>query len=125
MPHVFCSLCFWPSLALACMFPGCCHEDGTVCRDDIHLISNGIDEEGNIALHFELNTQYQGVLYAVMQPSGDEINVMLYTRPMNGASRKLLYSGGYHLVIPWPESAASVEVSLCGMKLGGWEKLGK
>lgn len=60
-----------------------------------------------------------------MRPEDDEISVTLYTRPTDGASRKLLYSGGYHLVIPWPEDAASVEVSLCGMKLDGWERSGR
>ncbi len=125
MPHVFHKPCFLPFLALVCMLPGCCHEDGNVSQDDVHLISGAIDEDGNIALHFDLNTQYQGALYAAMRQNGDEINVLLYTRPVDGASRKLLYSSGYHLVIPWPENAASVEVSLCGMKLEGWEKDGR
>lgn len=44
---------------------------------------------------------------------------------MNRVPRKLLYFGGYHLVIPWPESAAFLEIGLCGMKAGGWGKRGK
>ena len=60
-------------MALACTLAGCCHEDGTVCKDDIHLISGEINEEGNISLHFDLNTQYQGDLYVEMQPEGDEV----------------------------------------------------
>lgn len=36
-------------------------------------------------------------------------------RPAGRTSGKLLYAGGYQLVIPWPENAASVEVNLCGM----------
>lgn len=122
MPHAFHNLCFWPSLAFVCMLPGCCHEDGNVCRDDIQVISAGIDEDGNISLHFELNTRYQGALYAAMRPEGDEISVTLYTRPTDGASRKLLYSGGYHLILPWPENAAAVVVNLCGIRLDGLEK---
>lgn len=39
---------------------------GTVGRDDIYVISDSIDVDGNIALHFELNTQYLGTLYAMM-----------------------------------------------------------
>ena len=109
-------------MALACTLAGCCHEDGTVCKDDIHLISGEINEEGNISLHFDLNTQYQGDLYVEMQPEGDEVNVFLYTRPAGRSSGKLLYVGGYPLVIPWPENAASVEVNLCGMKLDTWTK---
>ena len=94
-------------MALACTLAGCCHEDGTVCKDDIHLISGEINEEGNISLHFDLNTQYQGDLYVEMQPEGDEVNVFLYTRPAGRTSGK---------------NAASVEVNLCGMKLDTWTK---
>ncbi|BDL44967.1 hypothetical protein J5W49_13090 [Candidatus Akkermansia timonensis] len=122
MPHVFHKLPCWVPMALACTLAGCCHEDGTVCKDDIHLISGEINEEGNISLHFDLNTQYQGDLYVEMQPEGDEVNVFLYTRPAGRTSGKLLYAGGYQLVIPWPENAASVEVNLCGMKLDTWTK---
>lgn len=122
MLHLLHKIPCWVPAALACTLSGCCHEDGTVGKDDIHLISDGIDEEGNIALHFELNTQYHGELYAEMLPEGEEINVFLYTRATGRTSRKLLYSEGYQLVIPWPENASSVEVNLCGMKLGSWDK---
>lgn len=122
MPRVFHQWRFWPSLVFVCLLSGCCHEDGNVCRDDIHIISAGMDEDGNISLRFELNTQYQGALYATMRPEDDEISVTLYTRPTDGASRKLLYSGGYHLILPWPENAAAVVVNLCGIRLDGLEK---
>ena len=90
MPYVFHKLPCWVPMALACTLAGCCHEDGTVCKDDIHLISGEINEEGNISLHFDLNTQYQGDLYVEMQPEGDEVNVFLYTRPAGRTSGKLL-----------------------------------
>lgn len=85
-------------MALACTLAGCCHEDGTVCKDDIHLISGEINEEGNISLHFDLNTQYQGDLYVEMQPEGDEVNVFLYT-PACGA--ELPESCSMRAVISW------------------------
>lgn len=122
MLPVFHKTSCWAPLVLACMISGCCHEDGHVDKDDIHLLFGDINADGDIVLHFVLNTQYQGNLYAEIQPEGDEINVFLYTRSTRGASRKLLYSGGYQLVIPWPENASSVEVNLCGMKLEAWEK---
>lgn len=123
MLHLFHKLCRLSFAVFFCVLAGC-HEDGTVYRNEIHLISDGFDEDGNLALRFELNTQYQGVLYAALKPEGDEIQVSLYTRPTHTASRKLLYSGGYLLVIPWPENAGSVEVVLCGMKLGSWDRDG-
>lgn len=75
MPHVFHKLCVWLSLTFACMLPGAVMKTGTVDRDDIHLISDSTDEDGNVVPHFELNTQCQGALHAMMQTDGDEIAV--------------------------------------------------
>ena len=53
---------------------------------------------------------------------GNEMRIALYTHSTPGASRKVPYADGYRLVVPWPEGTDSVDITLCGINLGGWEK---
>lgn len=108
-------------LPTICIMAGC-QENGAVKQQEVDLLSEGIDEDGNLFMHFELDSRYQGDLYAEVSVQGDEISIALCTHSTPGASRKIPYADGYRLVVPWPEGTDSVDVSLCGMKLGGWEK---
>lgn len=108
-------------LPAICMMAGC-QESGAVKQQEVNLLSEGIEEDGSLFIHFELDSRYRGDLYAEVSVQGNEINIALYTHSTQGASRKIPYADGYRLVVPWPEGTDSVEVSLCGMSLGGLEK---
>lgn len=65
-----------------------CQENGAVKQQEVDLLSEGIDEDGNLFMHFELDSRYQGDLYAEVSVQGDEISIALYTHSTPGASRK-------------------------------------
>lgn len=108
-------------LPAVCIMAGC-QENGAVKQQEVNLLSEGIDEDGNFFMHFELDSHYHGDLYAEVSMKGNVMHIALYTHSTPGSSRKVPYADGYRLVVPWPEGTDSVDVTLCGMNLGGWEK---
>ena len=46
-------------LPAVCMMAGC-QENGAVKQQEVNLLSEGIDEDGNLFMHFELDSHYHG-----------------------------------------------------------------
>lgn len=78
MHGVFHSAALVLFLSVICIMAGC-QENGAVKQQDVNLLSEGIDEDGNLFMHFELDSRYQGDLYAEVSVQGDEISIALYT----------------------------------------------
>lgn len=70
MHGVFHSAALVLFLPVICIMAGC-QENGAVKQQDVNLLSEGIDEDGNLFMHFELDSRYQGDLYAEVSVQGD------------------------------------------------------
>lgn len=101
----------------------CKSGDSLVGEVDISLLSEGIEQSGDVCINFKTKNENIKVVYAKINVIDSHRIVVHISKYKLGADYIALRSDEYFsLRIKWPADSNYVDINFCGSELGRWTK---
>lgn len=112
------------NILLFFFFSLCCNCNNVVLKkNDIHILSDGITENGDICVNFKTTSEGRAIVYARITVIDDHnINVDISRDNIDGFFVPLKYDKYFSVKIKWPHESKYVDVNFCGINIGRWSK---
>lgn len=101
----------------------CKSDNSLVGEVGISLLSEGIEQSGDVCINFKAKDENIKVVYAKINVIDSHRTVVYISKYKLGADYIALRSDEYFsLRIKWPDDSNYMDINFCGSELGRWTK---